>query len=104
MQNEDSNTLTPSPETREHGKSEVIISTIADHIPEEQFSQEIRDSKEWLARYLNNSMEDDFRRRYFSRIKTNLKKNLDAEETDTSSNDAIEQKKSSLEASEPSNS
>lgn len=43
-------------------------------------------------------MEDDFRRRYFSRIKTNLKKNLDSDETDTSSNDAIEQKKDSQES------
>ena len=95
MQNDEIQTINQPIDKKKGRKSNIVISTIEHNKVEETGSQEIRDSKQWLASYLNNSMEDDFRRRYFSRIKTDLKKNLDSEETDTSSNDGIEQKKSS---------
>ena len=40
----------------------------------------MENSKEWLSSYLSNGIEDDFRRRYFSKIKNTLKKGVGSEE------------------------
>ena len=79
-----------SPEQR---NSNIIISTI-DEVPgEDMSSQEIRDSKQWVNSYLNDeAQQDNFRRKFFSKIKKDLKKNLGEESTDTSSNDVMENK------------